>query len=161
MEGNLSVSADASLGYDLDGEALSPLNIGARVRFRLNDQLAITTGAGGGPFDQLVPNITPGGGQLTISLDGDVKPIYLSLPAGVAFQATPNIYAYVNTNIANIAISDADGIDGFIFADFIPLQAGATFSPSNTMDFGASIGWFDLDNASDFMFIFGSARLHM
>lgn len=161
MEGNLSVAANATIGYDLEGEAITPLNIGARVRFRVNDQLAVTTGAGGGAFGLVLPGDTPRGGQLTITLDGEVKPIVLSLPVGVAYQVNPQIYAYLNTTIGHIGIADADGVDGFLFADFIPLQVGGMFSPSNTMDFGASIGWFDLDAASDSMFVFGSARLHM
>lgn len=143
IEGNLAVAPNAVIGYDLLAEGIAPLGLGARVRFRLNDQLAINSG----------------GSQLVVTLDGDVKPIYLQLPVGVSFQASPQLYAFVNTNIATIEI--ADSTSGFIFADFIPLEVGAFFSPSNTMDFGASLAWGDLKEASDVIAIFGTARLHM
>lgn len=143
MDGNLAVAADVATGYDLFSESIDPLALGARVRFRLNDQLAIQSG----------------GGQLRIALDGDVKPITLGLPVGVAYQASPQIHAFVNTELANISISDSETI---VFgADYIPLAVGAFFSPSNTMDLGGAISWFDLKEASDFIAITLTARLHM
>jgi len=143
MEGNLSVAANVATGYDLLAEGMADLNVGARVRFRLNDKLAIQSG----------------GSQLSITLDGDPKPITLGLPVGVAYQASPALHAFVNTNLASISIADSETV---VFgADFIPLQVGAFFSPSNTMDFGASVAWFDLKEASDTLFIGLSGRLHM
>lgn len=143
MEGNLAVAANATTGYDLLGETVDPLGVGARVRFRLNDTLAITSP----------------GSQLSIALDGDPKPITLGIPVGVAFQASPQIYAFVNTEIANISISNSE--TKVFGSDYIPLNVGAFFSPSNTMDLGASIAWFDLKEASDTFAIFLSGRLHM
>ena len=143
MDGNLSVAADVATGYDLVAEGMDNLDLGARVRFRLNDQLAITTP----------------GGQLSIALDGDPKPITLGLPVGIAFQASPALYAFVNTSLANISISNSTTT---VFgSDYIPLSIGAFFSPSNTMDLGGSISWFDLKEASDTLFVGVSARLHM
>jgi hypothetical protein len=143
MEGNLSVAADVATGYDLLAEGMDNLEVGARVRFRLNDQLAITSP----------------GGQLSIALDGDPKPITLGLPVGVAMQASPQIYAFVATELANISISNSETI---VFgSDYIPLAVGAFFSPSNTMDVGASVGWFDLKEFSDTVAGSVSFRLHM
>lgn len=143
MDGNLGVAADVSTGYDLFSEAINPLELGARVRFRLNDQLAVHSS----------------GGQLNIALDGDPKPITLDLPVGVAYQASPQIYASVDTNLASISISNSETV---VFgADFIPLSVSGFFSPSNTMDVGASIGWFDLKEASDTLIIGLHGRLHM
>jgi hypothetical protein len=143
MEGNLSVAADVATGYDLVAEGMDNLDLGARIRFRLNDQLAITSP----------------GGQLSIALDGDPKPITLGLPVGVAMQVSPQLYAFVNTELANISISNSETV---VFgSDYIPLSVGAFFSPSNTMDFGAAVGWFDLKESSDFIIGSVSARLHM
>ena len=65
----------------------------------------------------------------------------------------------MNTELANISISNSNTI---VFgSDYIPLSIGGFFSPSNTMDLGASISWFDLKEASDTLFIGVSARLHM
>lgn len=143
MEGNLSVAADISTGYDLFDETVDPLALGARVRFRLNDQLAIQSG----------------GGQLSIALEGDPKPVFLNVPVGVAYQASPALYAFVNTNIAKIEISNSETL---VFgADFIPLAVGGFFSPSNTMDLGGAISWADLKEASDTIAIFAIGQLHM
>jgi hypothetical protein len=78
---------------------------------------------------------------------------------GFAFQASPQIYAFANTNLAVIEISDAES--GFIFADFIPLSLGAFFSPSNTMDVGASLDLGDLKADEMDIGVILHARLHM
>lgn len=163
MDGNLSVAANAGFGYDLGGEQLLPLTAGARVRFRVDDKLSITSGGGSG--DPITSFIVPGhlnGHQLSIALDaeeGQPKPVTLSLPIGVSYQVSPQIHAYVNTSIGTLSISDSDSV--FFGADLIPLTVGGFFSPSNTMDFGASVGWFDLKDNSDVLSIYASARLHM
>lgn len=143
MDGNLAVAADVATGYDLFAEGISPLQLGARVRFRVNDQISIQSG----------------GGQLSIALDGEVKPITLGVPVGVGFQASPQIHAFVDTELMRLSISDSETV---VFgADYIPLRAGAFFSPSNTLDVGASIGWLDLKEASDTIAILATASLHM
>ncbi len=143
MEGNLGVAANLTAGYSIVGEAINPLGLGARVRFRLNDKLAIQSP----------------GSQLQIALDGDPKPITLGLPVGVAYQASPQLHAFLYTELANLSISNSSTV---IFgADYVPVTVGAFFSPSNTLDVGASIGWFDLVDASDFINISLVGRLHM
>ncbi len=151
MEGNLAVAANASFGYDVEGSGLEPLALGARVRFRLNDKMAV---------------YSPGG-QLSIALEEQIvppattgaTPITLGLPVGFQYQASPQINAFLQTSLANIKI--ADSANAFLFADFIPLSVGAFFSPSNTMDFGGSVSWIDLKEFSDILVISASARLHM
>ena len=83
----------------------------------------------------------------------------MHIPVGFGVQVNENIFGFVETDIAQIEISDSDS--GFIFADFLPLNIGAFFSPSNTMDFGGQISWFDLSDAADYVTIVGMARLHM
>jgi hypothetical protein len=141
-DGNLTVAADVGFGYDVNGSALAPLTVGAEVQFKINDKLAV---------------FSPGH-QLGIGLE---KPnaIALSLPVSVVYQASPKIFAHVDTNIGNISIKDS--ATAFIFADNIPLAVGAFFSPSNTMDLGATLDLFDLKNAGDVIAAFVSARLHM
>jgi hypothetical protein len=102
---------------------------------------------------------TPGG-QLGITLEGDVKPIALNLPVGVGYQATPQIWAFVDTSIGQIEIADSETV--LFGADVIPLGVGGFFSPSNAMDFGARIGFDDLKEAgADFLTVTASARLHL
>jgi hypothetical protein len=150
MEGNLGVAAQATLGYNLLFEGLDPLGAGARVRFRLNDQMAIVS-----PGNQLVVTLDP----IEVAPGVDFSPIFLQIPVGFAFQASPQIYAFANTNLAVIEISDAES--GFIFADFIPLSLGAFFSPSNTMDVGASLDLGDLKADEMDIGVILHARLHM
>jgi hypothetical protein len=143
MDGNISLAADVATGYDLAAEGISPLELGARFRFRLDDKLAINSG----------------GGQLNITLDGDPKPITLDLPVGVSYQVSPQLYGFLNTSLANISIADSTTV---VFgADYIPLQVGAFFSPSNTLDVGGAVSWFDLKEASDTLGITLAGRLHM
>lgn len=145
MEGDLSVAAQGTFGYSLLAEGLAPLTLGARVRFRLSDQMAV---------------FSPGN-HLIVFLEGDPKPILFNLPVGFAFQATPNVYAFAGTNLAIIGLANAEGIDGFIFADFIPLALGAFFSPSNTMDLGATLDLGDLKADEMDLSVILHARLHM
>lgn len=143
-DGNLTVAADLGFGYDVLAEGLDPLALGAEVQFKVNDKLAV---------------YSPGS-QLSIALEGDVKPIDISLPVGVGYQATPQIWAFVDTSIGTIEIADSATV--LFGADVIPLGAGAFFSPSNAMDFGARIGFPDLKEAgADFLTVTASARLHL
>lgn len=143
-DGNLTVAADLGFGYNVLGEALDPLTLGAEVQFKVNDKLAV---------------YSPGG-QISIALEGDVKPIDLSLPVGVGYQATPQIWAFVDTSIGTIEIADSETV---IFgSDVIPVGFGGFFSPSNAMDFGARVGFLDLKEAgADFLTVTASARLHL
>ena len=143
-DGNLTVAADLGFGYNVLAEGLDPLTLGAEVQFKVNDKLAV---------------YTPGG-QLGITLEGDVKPIALNLPVGVGYQATPQIWAFVDTSIGQIEIADSETV--LFGADVIPLGVGGFFSPSNAMDFGARIGFDDLKEAgADFLTVTASARLHL
>lgn len=144
MDGNISLAPDVQLGYSLLGEDLTPIELGARFRFRVDDKLAINSG----------------GSQLNITVAGEGdKPITLDLPVGVSYQVSPQIYAFLNTNIAQISIANSE--TGVFGADFIPLAVGAFFSPSNTLDVGAQIIWGDLKESSDVIAINLGAQLHM
>jgi hypothetical protein len=76
-----------------------------------------------------------------------VNPIDFSLPAGFAFQASKNIYAFAQTTIAQIKIKDS--ANAFIFADITPLTVGAFYSMSNKMEFGAQFDAPDLGSVGD------------
>lgn len=142
LKGNLSLAADVGFGYNVNGEALDPLTLGAEVRFNVNDQLAI---------------YSPGH-QLSIGLESP-NAMALGLPVAVGYQVNKQIFAHVDTSIGTIALKEGDS--AFIFADYIPLQVGAFFSPSNTLDIGAAIDFLDLKHAGDAVGVIGSVRLHM
>lgn len=143
----LTVAADVATGFQIvDPSGIEPISLGAEVQFKINDTLAV---------------YTPGH-QFTIGIAEETgKGMSIDVPVGVGFQASPQIFAHVDTNLAFIALNDEAGTTGVIGADFFPLAVGAFFSPSNTMDFGASFGFIDLKADAGFFAIVGSARLHM
>ncbi len=152
--GNLQLAPQASVGYSFLSEGLTPLGLGARFQLKLDDKMAIYSS----------------GNQLVIWLDKqevnvpplpvvEFQPMYLHVPVGFGFQASSNLWAFIETDIATIEIQDAD--TGFIFADRTPLSLGAFFSPSNTMDLGGSLNWGDIIEDAGGLGITASARLHL
>ena len=127
VDGKLEVIARADVGYDLLGEHLAPITIGPQIQFNLTPQLAI---------------ISPSqfGNWLSISIDNpevagvSSNPVTLSLPVGVLFQATPNIFAQADTTLLTIGIADADNT--VIFADYIPVNLTLGYTPANLLDVG-------------------------
>lgn len=119
--GKLEVVPRAQLGYSLLGEALNPLGVGAQVQYNLSDKLAV---------------ITPGG-QLSVALDGDPKPIVLGVPVAVGFQATPELYFQVDTTLASLSISNSE--NAFIFADSTPAALTGIYNAIPALDVMAGL----------------------
>lgn len=128
--GKLELIARANTGYSLLAELLAPLNLGAQVQYNISDKLAV---------------VSPQAG-LRISLEevAGVRPIDLVLPVGVGYQATPELYAQVDTTLATIEVSDS--ASAFIFADNIPLTASVVYNLQPALDITASFGFTDLKN---------------
>jgi hypothetical protein len=104
-----------------------------------------------------VPNETPTAGgilgqQLSIGLYSGA-PITLDIPIGAGFQATPQIFAWVNTSIAHIKLSNS--ANAFIFADYIPLDIGANYRMSKNLQVEAYMALPDLENAQFDLLFFG------
>jgi hypothetical protein len=119
--GTLEVVPRAQLGYSLFGEALNPLGAGAQVQYNVSDKLAV---------------ITPGG-QLSVALDGDTKPITFGLPVAVGFQATPELYLQVDTSLGSLNI--ADSANAFIFADSTPASLTGIYNAIPALDVMAGL----------------------
>lgn len=126
--GKLDAAVRLSAGYNLGTEGLDPLGLGLHARYRVNDKIAV---------------YTPGD-QLGIGLE-EPNPIAFDLPVGAAFQATPELYAYLQTNLLTIAIKDA-GDSTFIFADTTPIALGAIYNVMPALDVNVAIGT-DLSNS--------------
>ncbi len=128
--GKLELIARADTGYNLLAELLAPLNLGAQVQYNISDKLAV---------------VSPQAG-LRISLEevAGVRPIDLVVPVGVGYQATPELYAQVDTTLATIEVSDS--ASAFIFADNIPLTASVVYNLQPALDITASFGFTDLKN---------------
>jgi hypothetical protein len=129
MDGKLEAIARAQIGYGLaasvdltTGEtsgAVTPLGLGVHVQYNVSDKLAL---------------ITPGN-QLTIGLDPNF--VTFSIPVGVGFQATPELYVQLDTNLATINIKDS--ATAVIFADTTPLALTATYNVMPALDVLAGI----------------------
>jgi hypothetical protein len=138
----MTVAATANFTYDLNSES-KEINAGLGLRYNVAPKIAVFTGAPMGPG--------PAGQHLTLSLD-DMGPISFDVLAGAGFQATPELFAYVSTNLAHINISN--DANGFFGADFIPLQLGAQYALNKNLDVNASFILPDLKNAKFDLFAF-------
>lgn len=127
--GKLEVIPRAQLGYDFNGEAMNPFALGAQAAFNVTDKLQL---------------ITPGQ-QLSIALEEDAgggKPVTLSLPVAVGYQATPELFMQVDTELATFSISDSE--DAFIFSDETPLKVTGIYNVMPALDVSAAFGFSNL-----------------
>lgn len=154
-------------GVDATGMATTnsylSLQLGAWLRYKVADKISIFTGNPGTPgglpgfFGFVFP---PVGYQLAIGLNNS-GPTILSLPVGAGFQATPNIYAFLATDIADIYLSNgpANSSAHIFGSDFIPVGVGAFYSMPK-LDVGVSISD-DLKNAGDLYILNLLARFYV
>ena len=137
------------------------LNIGASVRYRVTPKVSVFTGnpqlpAGlPGFFGLVFPPVT---NQLSIGINNS-GPTTLSLPVGAGLQATPNVYAFLATDLADFGLSGSNNNNRFIFADFIPLGVGGFYSMPK-LDIGVEFSD-NLKNAGDFYIINLLARFYV
>jgi len=143
--GNLALAGRVGLGYSLAASAALPLEAGVTFRFKFNDQVALYS-----PFPQL---------SIALEEEMGARPIQALLPIAIGFQATPQIFAAIKTNIATLKIKDS--ANSFIFKDTTELKANLFFSPSNAIDLGAGLGWGDIINAPDTLDISLTAILYL
>lgn len=133
-DGKLEAIARVRGGYDLRGEAANPLMLGVHVQYNLTDTLAVISG-------------TPGSQQLRISLADDAtmkKPIDLSLPIGVGYQATGELYLQLDTKLVQLDLSDS--ATTVIGADTTPLTLTVVYNVLPALDVQGAIGT-DLSNS--------------
>lgn len=143
--GKLELIARARAGYNLLAEVAAPVQLGVHVQYNVTPQLTILSG-------------TPGTQQLSIAVDGDVKPIDFSIPLGVGFQATPELYLQLDTKIATIDISDSANSN---IADITPMSLTAVFNAMPALDVQAALQFGDLQNAGDTVGFLVGARYYI
>ena len=166
----LTIGASANLTIDFNGGAdamgntttSETLQAGLGVRYAVAPKIAIFTGgaplAGStGALGLGIPNETPIAGgilgqHLTIGLNSNA-PISFDLPVGVGIQATPQVYAWVNTSIGHIKF--ANTTNAFLFADFIPLNLGANYRASKNLEVEGFLTLPDLKNQQFDLVFFG------
>lgn len=135
--GKLEMIARARAGYNLVTELADDLRLGVHVQYNVTPQLTILSGA-------------PGTQQFRIAVDGAdgaAKPIDFSLPLGVGFQATPELYLQLDTQIATIDISDS--ANAIIFDDATPVSLTAVYNAIPALDLQATVGFTDVIESPD------------
>lgn len=134
-DGKLEVIARARGGYNFLAKAANPLMVGVHVQYNLTDKLAVISGF-------------PSTQQLSIALSGGdmdaPKPIDLSLPLSVGYQATPLLYFQLDSKLARFNISNSS--NAFIGKDTTPVALTAVYNVLHALDVQASIAT-DLSNA--------------
>jgi hypothetical protein len=139
--GKLKAAAEGGFKYDL-GSQNGDIGLGAQVAYNVAPKFAIFTGG-----DQLEIGV--------IRTMNAPSPIVINVPVGVEVQATPNVFAYAATQLASFGISNASNV---YISDITPVQVGAFYSPSNTLDVGAALSFLDLQNASSAYGVLLTAR---
>ena len=142
MDGKLEVIARAVIGYQLELGGFRPLRLGVQVQYNVTPKVAIIS-----------HDLANGNAGISIALDGTPKLVYLTLPVGVAFQATPELWIEADTLLfQSIKISNSDTVS---IADATPLLLTGIY---NTMDGHLDLlgyaGFSDLQHAGD-TFSFG------
>lgn len=144
------------------------IGAGLDARYVLAPKIALFTGSPYGPGvpgavgAAVFPGISAGVGQhLNISFDSNTATTF-DIPVGVALQATPQLFAYLEFDLARINIVNAPtGTDAVqvIFSDAhgIPTSIGGFYSVNKNLDVGLNI-LDDLKNAGDFYVLALAAR---
>jgi hypothetical protein len=163
----LTVAVNADFNYDVCGSidqmgecsGTKAIHAGLGLKYRVAPKLAIFTGSPIGPG--------PVGQHLTISLE-DSGPITFDLPVGAGLQATPQIFAFAETNLALFRLANANGADTVspIFSDAemggigIPLALGGFFGVNKQLHVGAQLSFPDLAHAGDLWGVTVGARFY-
>src|SRR3954470_18471780 len=136
MDGKLEVIARARTGYNFLAKAANPLMIGLHAQYNITDKLAVISGF---PSTQQLSIALSDGGAM-----GAPKPIDLSVPLSVGYQATPLLYFQLDTKLARFNISDSSS--AYIGKDTTPAALTAVYNVLHEVDVQASIGT-DLSNS--------------
>lgn len=140
-ETKLRISAGATATLNLAADNSFGIAMGLAFQYHLNDKIMVY--------------MPPSHVQLGLNPDFSLA---VNLPVGAAMQVTPNIFAFLETNLFNIGIEPSGS--AFIFADQTPLTLGAFYSPSNKMDLGVSFGMPNVPDVADIFTLLFSARLY-
>lgn len=132
--GKLEAIARVRGGYDTLGGVATPLLAGVHVQYNLTDTLAVISGYAGTQ-------------QLRVSLSEDAemkKPIDISLPIALGYQATPELYLQLDTKLAQINLRNS--ANALIGKDATPAALTVVYNVMSALDVQAAIAT-DLTNS--------------
>jgi hypothetical protein len=162
-EMKLDVAAGANLTIDLGGRGTDAMGMpttqvnlgfdaGLAVRYKITPKFMVFTG---NPFQ-----LDPAGQHLKLGLSGDDRKTF-SVPVGVGFQATPELFAYLNTNLVTIELSDPGMSSRFDWIiDSTPLTLGAFYAVNPHIDAVLNLGFNDAQHIGDTFLIAVGARYY-
>jgi hypothetical protein len=154
--GKLEVIGRAAINYDLAFKGLD-LALGAQAQYNVTPKIAVYT-PGGQLRQGIIASETIVAG-MTIKGDNVTS---LTLPIGVGFQATPELWVQADTNLGNIKI--ANGPDSaFIFSkNNTPLNIIGTYSVMPALDVNAGVGLnVTADKVGDSLTVLVGARYYV
>jgi hypothetical protein len=134
VDGKLEAIARVRGGYNLLESAATPLMVGVHVQYNITDTVAVISG-------------TPGSQQLRISVARDAamaRPIDLSLPIGVGYQATSELYLQLDTRLVQLDLADSANV--VIGADATPVALTVVYNALPALDVQAVLAT-DLSNS--------------
>ncbi len=163
-EGKFDAEVKAGLFYDPIFKN-SAVVAGVDVRYHISDKLWIGT-------PQNRPNLVFGltNFEFLGMEQEDSKPIRISIPAAVAFQATPELAFQANTRLFDINLNDAakggengDSVTFFSTDEFggIPLDFDVVYALDHNLDVIGNLNLVDLKNAGDFLVIAAGINYRM
>ena len=162
---DISAAIGGSIFYSdsLSGSGLTLGTFGVAVRYRFNKQVSIFTDTNlcAGCVNIAGPVMGQGVVAYESGSNGSSSStiVGFTLPVGIAYQATPQLYLSAATIVGAILLSPETD-SALEFRDVIPVIASAWFSATPHLDLGASITD-DLKNASDNYFFELGAKLTM
>ena len=164
VQGKFDAEVKAGLFYDPIFKN-SALVAGVDVRYHVSDKLWIGTPQNRPGLVFGLTNFEFGGMEIP-----DTKPIRISIPAAVAFQATPALAIQANTRLFDINLNDAakggpngDAVTFFSTDEFggIPLDFDVVFALEHNLDVIGNLNLVDLKNAGDFLVISAGINYRM
>jgi hypothetical protein len=122
LDGKLEAIARARAGYDVLGNAATPVMVGLHVQYNLTPWLALISG-------------TPGNQQISVSLannpDGE-KPAAVMLPVAVGVQPSEHVYLQLDTRLGRVGLRDS--AHAIIGRDETPLALTVIYNVLNELD---------------------------
>ena len=161
--GKFDAEVKAGLFYDPIFKN-SALVAGVDAHYHISDKLWIGTPQNRPGLIFGLTNFEFGGMEIE-----DSKPIRISIPAAVAFQATPELAIQANTRLFDINLNDAakgagdDAVTFFSTDEFggIPLDFDVVYALSHELDVIGNVNLVDLKNAGDFLVISAGINYRM
>jgi hypothetical protein len=149
LDGKLEVIARGIAGYDFNGEIARPLRVGIHAQYNATPTLCIVS-----------HDLGLGNAGVSIAVDGDPKPVFATLPLGIGFQASPALYAEVNTTV--LPILEISKAETQTIADITPATLTVVYNTlDGHLDLLGYAGFGDLQEAGDTYSFGAGARYYL